>query len=173
MGMTSPNISVAEILAAARRPEVVEAMRAFYAEVDRLVAAQSPVCLNKGECCRFAQFGHRLYVTALEVSYYLARMDEQTVPAVTEEVCPHAFDGNCHARDRRPLGCRVFYCDPAAGHWQGPLTEEMLGRLRKMHDEFAIPYFYAEWLTVLRELVRESLPAPSSPGIHSRENARE
>ena len=150
--MTFADIPVDELWQASRRTDVVAAMAAFYAEADRQIAAHSPVCVNKGECCRFAQFGHRLYVTASEVAYYLALVRGADIPAVTEDVCPHAIGGRCDARDRRPFGCRVFFCDPATQHWQGPMTEEALVRLRQMHDELGVPYFYAEWLTVLRAL---------------------
>ena len=146
------DIPVQSLLAAARRPDVIAAMDEFYADLGRRIAARTPVCTNKGECCRFAEFGHRLYVTALEVVYYLSKCDGRAAPEGTQEVCPHAHEGKCHARDRRPLGCRVFYCDPAAQHWQGPMTEEMLGQLRQMHHTLGVPYFYADWLTVLRAL---------------------
>lgn len=125
-------------------------MRVFYAEAERRIASQAATCWNRGLCCRFGQFGHRLYVTALEVCYYLATGDRP--PPVLEDACPHAFAGKCHARDRRPLGCRVYYCDAKAQDWQGPLTEECLARLRDLHRELEVPYFYADWLDVLRAL---------------------
>ncbi len=138
------------LLEAARRPEVVEAMRAFYEQVDRRIGEKEATCLNKGECCRFGRFGHRLYVTALEVCYYLAK--GVAPPIVTDDACPHAHQGRCHARDRRPLGCRIFYCDTRAQQWQGPLTEDQLTRLRALHHELDVPYFYADWMQVLRVL---------------------
>lgn len=134
----------------ARRDDVRVAMHAFYETVDARIAALPGTCWNKGACCRFGEYGHRLYVTALEVCYYLA-MGQTGVPT-SEAVCPHAHDGKCHVRDRRPLACRIFYCDPAAQEWQGPLTEERLGTLRKMHDQLGVPYFYADWMRVLRAL---------------------
>jgi hypothetical protein len=136
---------------AARRPEVVAVMHDFYAESDRLIAAKGATCWNRGACCHFGMFGHRLYVTALEVCYYLATAEPP--PPVNDDTCPHAREGRCHARERRPLGCRVFYCDPAAQGWQGPVSEERLGRLRAMHDELNVPYFYADWIAVLRALI--------------------
>lgn len=149
---TASDIPVAALREAAGRPEVVAAMRSFYAEADRRIAEHSPVCWNKGDCCRFGQFGHRLYVTALEVVYYLATAEGAESPEVTQDACPHAQGGKCQARSRRPFGCRVFYCDGAAQHWQGPLTEEMLQDLRRMHEELDVPYFYADWLVVLDAL---------------------
>ncbi|MBI4581870.1 MAG: hypothetical protein HY718_19390 [Planctomycetes bacterium] len=150
--MNQPDIPVDALYQAAKRPEVVAAMRAFYGDADRRIAAHSPTCWNRGACCRLGEYGHRLYVTALEVAYYLAHRRQEQVPTVTGESCPHAHDGQCHARERRPLGCRIFYCDPAAQHWQGPLTEELLRRLRRLHDELNVPCFYADWLVVLRAL---------------------
>lgn len=150
--ISNGEIPVDAIRAAALRPDVVAAMHAFYAEADAAIAAKGATCWNRGDCCRFAVYGHRLFVTTLETAYYLAAGDSS--PPVEGETCPHAFAGRCHARDHRPLGCRIFYCDPNAQDWQGPLTEDRLARLRRMHVEFNVPYFYAEWLTVLRALRR-------------------
>jgi hypothetical protein len=146
------DIPVETLREASRRPEVIQAVRNLLDEVDRRIAAATPTCWNKGECCRFGRYGHRLYVTALEVVYYLAGPAGDAGPEVTEDTCPHARGGRCCAREHRPLGCRVFYCDPAAQAWQGPLTEEMLDRLRRMHTELGVPYLYCDWLTVLHAL---------------------
>lgn len=160
-------IPVHELLIAARRKEVLTAMSGFMAEADRLIAAQPATCWNRGKCCRFGQYGHRLFVTALEVVHYLATPEESNaasqvnalpgiqlpvIPAGREDACPHAFEGRCHARRRRPLGCRIFFCDPSARHWQGPLTETLLARLKVMHRELNVPYFYTDWMHVLRAL---------------------
>ena len=37
--------------------------------------------------------------------------------------------GRCTARGARPLGCRVYFCDPSYEGQAEPLTEEFLGRL--------------------------------------------
>lgn len=141
------------LLEHARRPGVVRAMRAFYTEADREIAAHNPTCWNRGECCRFGAFGHRLYVTTLEIVYYLASGE----PApVTADACPHAVDGRCNARDRRPLGCRIFYCDPKSRHWQGPLSERLLTRLKAMHEELNVPYEYVDWMAAIRCVDRGS-----------------
>ncbi|MEP0844685.1 MAG: hypothetical protein HRF43_18450, partial [Phycisphaerae bacterium] len=151
--------------------------------------ARSPVCWNSGACCNFGAYGHRLYVTTLEVAYYLAggpaagllgrdadagppdapgepageaepsgavtaspRSLPLLVPPVTADACPHAVGRRCQVRDRRPLGCRVFYCDPHARDWQGPFTEQCLQELKRLHWELAVPYCYVDWMTVLRTL---------------------
>ena len=69
-----------------------------------------------------------------------------------DDRCPHAQGDRCHVRDRRPLGCRIFYCDPKAQAWQGPLMEDQLARLHATHDELDVPYFYADRVLVLRAL---------------------
>ena len=150
MNMPTSDIPVAELMAAADRAEVVEAMRAFYTDIDRQVAERQPTCWNKGQCCQFGAFGHRLYVTALEAVCYLA--GGSAIPPITDDVCPHAVGGVCQARDRRPMGCRIFYCDPSAGDWQGPMTETGLATLRTMHEPFDVPYFYADWMAVLHAI---------------------
>ena len=150
MTVPSNEISMPDLVDASRRPEVVSAMRGFYADADRRIAERGAECWNKGECCRFGAFGHRLYVATLEAAYYIATGDPP--PPVTADVCPHAHDGKCHARNRRPLGCRVFYCDPRAQDWQGLLTEQFLARLRALHDELDVPYLYADWMTVMGAL---------------------
>lgn len=156
-----PNLPVHELRAAAARADVLEAMRAFYQEADAEIAARSPTCWNRGLCCNFGGYGHRLYVTTLEVAYYLGAGDltrgaaSAAGPAeLGSDGCPDARGGICHARGRRPLGCRIFFCDPAAQFWQGPMTEEWLVRLRRLHEELQVPYFYADWMHVLRELAR-------------------
>jgi hypothetical protein len=203
---SSNDIPIDAVRQAACRPEVLEAMQSFYEEVGRRIAAEKPTCWNRGACCRFGEYGHRLYVTALEVAYYLAwesrealkgpglvagerkppvandasqpESPERAAEAISlplanpsanpslalehgsrnpslalgalTDACPHAYDSQCHARDRRPLGCRIFYCDPNAQGWQGPLTEECLQELKRLHWELDVPYFYADWMTVLR-----------------------
>lgn len=150
-------LPIQEIIEAARRPDVRSAMTQFFDEADRRISAQPATCWNRGLCCRFGEYGHRLYVTALEVCYYLAT--GAMPPPPTGDVCPHAVEGMCHARDRRPLGCRIFFCDVAAQYWQGPLTEELLGRLRDLHAKLDVPYFYADWIGVLRALREHDLTA--------------
>jgi hypothetical protein len=171
------DIPVDALKEAALRPDILEAMQSFYVEVDRRIATHQPTCWNRGACCHFGEYGHRLYVTALEVIYYLSRsapsraMDIaeplaasiEAPPAsapsfpilaspITADACPHAHDGQCHVRGHRPLGCRIFFCDPNAQQWQGPFTEECLEELKHLHRELGVPYFYTDWMTVLHSL---------------------
>ncbi|MFO0973202.1 MAG: hypothetical protein U1A27_07175 [Phycisphaerae bacterium] len=126
-------------------------MEQFYAAVDAEVAGHRPVCVNRGACCRFDEYGHRLYVTAVELAYFVARQSVHGLRAVAaDDGCPYQQAGACTARDHRPLGCRVFFCDPATRDWQGPLYERQLAALRQIGDEYDMPYRYVEWRAALR-----------------------
>ena len=53
------------------------AVRDLYDRLDKQVAARGPVCWVSGRCCQFDTFGHRLYVTGLEVAWVLKRVADQ------------------------------------------------------------------------------------------------
>jgi len=144
------DIPLAAILKTSRRSEVILTMQAFYADLDGRIAEQGSTCRMCGKCCNFGSFGHRLYVTTLETAYYLA--GNGPPPPITGDVCPHLFDEKCHARHRRTLACRVFYCDPKYKDSQGPLIEEYHARLHALHAEFQVPYIYIDWITMLQVL---------------------
>jgi hypothetical protein len=56
---------------AAWDPRIDAALRAMHDEVAAEVAARRPVCLPSGRCCRFEEYGHRLYVTGIEAAWCL------------------------------------------------------------------------------------------------------
>lgn len=142
-----PALPIDDIIRHAQNPRLLRHMEQFYGELDREIARHPGQCWMKTACCRFdKQNGHRLFVTFLDVCYYLARY---TPPAASGETCPHLSSGICQVRSVRPLGCRVYYCDPAAQHWQESVAESFLLRLKKLHNELHVPYFYADWLHVL------------------------
>lgn len=127
-------------------------MVSFYDGVDRAIAGHSPRCTNRGECCKFGSFGHRLYVTDVELRYFAEGLGEQWIePALDADSCPHQQGGICTARQHRPLGCRVFFCDSEAQSWQNGLYEEKLAELKRIGEKHAVAYRYREWLSALRE----------------------
>lgn len=126
------------------------AMRDFYAEVDAAVNAHAPVCTNRGQCCKFDTFGHRLYVTSVEMAYFANGMkDHLRSPA--GDACPYQQGGRCMAREHRPMGCRVFFCEERSQSWQGPEYERFLAGLKAIGERFGIPYRYQEWLSALTD----------------------
>jgi len=97
---------------AAARPDIDAALRALYAEVDAAITQRGPTCWTSGKCCKFESFGHRLYVTALEVAWFLRQVDTDVAsPAVAEGsgirlpqlaetagACPYQIAGRCMDR---------------------------------------------------------------------------
>lgn len=128
------------------------AMREFYVDVDASIARHKPLCINRGDCCKFAAFGHRLYVTDVELIYFLHGEADRLLPAdPAAGACPYQQAGRCTAREHRPLGCRIYFCDENARDGQGPEYERGLERLKRIGGQFDIPYRYREWLSALAE----------------------
>jgi len=57
--------------AAATQPAIDAALRDLYRRLDDAIAARSPTCWQSGKCCHFDAYGHRLYVTGLEIAWFL------------------------------------------------------------------------------------------------------
>jgi hypothetical protein len=115
----------------------------LYADVDREVAAAGPVCVASGRCCRFKEYGHDLFVSNLEADVLLAGAPSYDPQTVTPDFCPFQKGNLCTAREPRPLGCRVYYCDPNYQQTACELTEKYLRRLKQLADEQGVPWRYA------------------------------
>jgi Fe-S-cluster containining protein len=139
-----------QIREAALRPEVRMAVEDLYAEVAGEIDRRRPVCKSSGRCCRFGEFGHRLYVTTMELAAFVHLLGG-AAPAGEQggQVCPFQVDGLCSVHAIRPFGCRIFFCDPTAGNWQREQYERFHARLRTLHEQLNVPYRYGEWLSAL------------------------
>lgn len=115
---------------------------ALYAEVDREVAAAGPVCVASGRCCRFREYGHTLFLSALEARVLLDGAPAYSAP-VDDAFCPFQKDNLCTAREPRPLGCRVYYCDPTYQETASRITEKYLSRLKTLCDAAGVDWRYA------------------------------
>ena len=142
-------------------------------EDDADIAARKPVCRSSGRCCKFEQYGHSLFVTQAELILFAqtiqgdllrSEFSIQNSPAKfislpqffaqpKPEGCPYQIDGLCTARDARPLGCRIYFCDENAQHWQAEVYEKYHSQLKALHQTFNIPYVYMEWRAALATLV--------------------
>jgi Fe-S-cluster containining protein len=148
---------------AAGRAEVVRAVGEVYEELGRRIEERRPVCRASGRCCRFEEFGHRLYVTTIELAAFVNQLEGVQVggegkarglPVLREVAggCVYQVGGLCSVHGIRPFGCRVFFCDETAEEWQREQYELVHGRIKKMHEEMGVPYFYVEWRRALSEL---------------------
>lgn len=152
------DLPVERIRALAGDERFIAAMDAFYQRLASQIDGHRPVCRNRGACCRFGEFGHRLYVTAVELAYFAGTVGRERAAPEAASACPYQIEGLCDVRESRPMGCRVFFCESAGQGWQEDLTESALGELRTIHEQFDIPYAYSEWLTALRQLSETTRP---------------
>src|SRR5689334_9799253 len=79
----------AAVEAAAGRTEVRDAVSRIYIELQREIDVRRPVCTASGRCCRFEQFGHRLYVTTAELASFVHGWK----PAGGQETARSGWDG--------------------------------------------------------------------------------
>lgn len=181
-------------LAAVRSGPVRAELERVYARLADATLERRPRCDASGRCCRFEEWGHRLYVTGLEAAYTVAGLGgadrQRTAPmdrdaesaasrtvslpqapdaqgsngggngrvlldgaalgrAVGSGGCPFHIDSLCGVHPIRPLGCRVYYCDPTAQDWQQAQSEAMLADIRAIHDRHGLEYRYGEWRIML------------------------
>ena len=119
-------------------------LRALYKELDAEVAELGPVCQLSGRCCRFKEYGHTLFVSTPEVQLLLAHAPDPCRPLDGGDTCPWQDSrGHCTARDCRPLGCRVYYCDPSYERFAYDLSERYIRRLKELTEKHGLPWNYA------------------------------
>lgn len=119
-----------------------EEIRIVYAEVDAIVAAAKPRCDASGRCCRFTEYGHTLFISAFEAEILLESGQPFQQP-VSRDGCPFQIDNLCTAREHRPLGCRIYFCDPNFQDQQGPITEAAISKLKSLAEKFGTGWRYA------------------------------
>jgi Fe-S-cluster containining protein len=114
----------------------------LYAAADREVAAAGPVCIASGRCCRFKEHGHTLFLSNLEAEVLLDAAPAYESP-VSADFCPFQKESLCTARAPRPLGCRVYFCDPTYQERSHEITEKYLGKLKGLAEEHDVAWQYA------------------------------
>jgi len=118
-----------------------EGLLKIYDDLAADVARAGPVCDLSGRCCRFKEYGHTLFISRPEAELLL----EPGLPAnatVDESGCPFQINGLCTARERRPLGCRIYYCDPNYAGTGEALSEVYISRLKQLHEETGTTWDY-------------------------------
>jgi Fe-S-cluster containining protein len=159
--VNNPSMLRDAVLQAAARDEVRAAVLRVYADLQRAIDLRKPVCTASGRCCRFEEFGHRLYVTTIELAAFVRDLPEDSQSATGDlrsvmqsspGGCPYQVGGLCSVHAIRPFGCRIFFCDATSDQWQHEQYELFHAELKRLHEALGVPYRYVEWREALREL---------------------
>lgn len=130
-----------------------------YDAVDDAVASAGPRCDASGRCCRFTEFGHTLFVSHFEAEILLLTAPPYLKP-VSADGCPFQVGGLCTAREQRPLGCRIYFCDPAYETRMAEITEKAITLLKRIAERHAAGWRYAPLHSFLNEADRPQDVAP-------------
>ena len=122
--------------------EVRRKVLAVYAAAEAAVAAAAPRCDASGRCCRFTEYGQTLFISHFEAEILLESAPPFAQP-VSRDGCPFQVNGLCTTRETRPLGCRIYFCDPAYQDTGNAISETFLRRLKALAEEHAIGWRYA------------------------------
>lgn len=141
--------------AARLRVEVRDAVGNVYLALQDAIDLRKPICETSGRCCRFDEYGHRLFVTTMEMGAFLSGLSPeecQLTAAPGGGGCPFQVRGLCGVHGIRPFGCRIFFCDTTAADWQKDQYERFHAELKRLHEALGVPYFYVEWRMALQIL---------------------
>lgn len=146
--------------------EVRELVLEVYAWADAAVAAARPRCEASGKCCRFREYGHTLFISQFEAELLLETAPPYTQP-VSADGCPFQVEGLCTARAERPLGCRIYFCDPAFAERMIEITEESIARLKRIAEAHDTGWSYAplhQFLNAAERTAVERTDSMKAPG---------
>jgi hypothetical protein len=152
----------AAVVRSSHRSDVRDSVGALYQHLQDAIEIRGPICERSGRCCRFDEYGHRLFVTTMELATFAFASESPANPPRDSCGCPFQIDGLCSVHTIRPFGCRVFFCDPTATEWQNQQYERFHGLLKKLHEDLKVPYFYVEWRQALAMLWGDPVGAASS-----------
>jgi Fe-S-cluster containining protein len=139
-------------------PDLRSQILAVYAAADAAVAAAGPRCEASGRCCRFKEYGHTLFVSNLEAEVLLEAAPTYDYP-VSGDGCPFQVNNLCTAREPRPLGCRVYFCDPTYQDIGNAISEKFLRQLKELAERHGTGWRYAP----LHHFLNEAEPGAVQP----------
>jgi len=127
-----------------------DALSELYARVDEVLAEARPRCEMSGRCCDFPTSDHQLWATDLESAHAL-ECAGGVVPDAPSGLCPWHVEGTCRLRDGRPLGCRLYFCDPSWADSMAAVYERFHAELKALHTGADIPYSYRPFVEAVRD----------------------
>jgi len=117
----------------------------LYARLDQEVAAGGARCELSGRCCDFPRSEHVLYASGLEGDYAQAAAGG-VIPAAASGTCPWFVEGRCGLRAGRPMGCRIYFCDPSWADEMTTVYETFHAELKQLHERHGRSYVYARFV---------------------------
>ncbi len=125
--------------------EAFDDLAEIFRQVAEAVAGLNIQCRKDGFCCRFDRSGLNLFATRLE-SDYLRLVGGGPRDSLDTAQCPCQTSGLCTGRMGRPLGCRIYFCDPAYGDRQQVLYERFHQKIIDLHERHGVAYDYRDLL---------------------------
>ena len=116
----------------------------LYDDLDASIRSRNPVCELSGRCCRFEEYGHTLFLSEPEAQVLVSEAPAASRPIDDGQTCPwQDLAGRCTAREARPLGCRVYFCDPSFTGDASYLREAFIAKLKELVDRYGLAWNYA------------------------------
>ncbi len=128
--------------------ELEAELRQVYDEVDEEIRATGVVCEARGLCCDFDRSPHVLYASSIEIRYVRELHPEPF--SAGSRLCPFWADGLCTSRERRPLGCRTYFCDDRHREALQEIYERHYSRLKEIAGRYGSPWTYEPFVPALR-----------------------
>ncbi len=130
---------------------IVSAVSDLYQWLDcQIVLANNPnrKCSGCGDCCNFAEYDHRLYVTSVELAHFKHHISPIPIKPMAGDICPYQIENKCSVYPHRFVGCRIFCCT-GDSVFQNQLSEQTLSKLKAICQEFNQDYLYSDLATIL------------------------
>lgn len=142
---------------------IIAAVDRVYGQLGETVARHQARCDQCGQCCGFAQYGHALFVTTVELIHFftmyreqldrpgdpLAALGRDSTAFCQGEFCPLQISHSCGVHAIRPIGCRLFFCNGPDRGWIPEAYETYQSRLKAVCATLCVPYCYVEWTNAL------------------------
>lgn len=114
----------------------------------RSYASLAGQCRACGQCCDFAKYDHKLFVTTPELDYLVDNIGPENIKQMTTGRCPYNINDRCTIHNYRFAGCRIFCCNGEVD-FQSELSEAVLQKLKSICTEFQQRYHYTDLATAL------------------------